>query len=126
VPPKRSVEDIGFKTPVSFPPPYYVGYLNSRPVQEALGVPRNFSVENMNVKFGVIGYDDPLGGHVEDIGYLLDHEVNVALIYGDRDYSSNCRSSFLSSRVQILKSNKGLEVRQSARPSSSRMRLYSN
>jgi hypothetical protein len=77
--------------PSPFPPQYYIGYLNSRPVQEALGVPRNFTVENMNVNYGATGYDELLGGHLEEIGFLVDQGVSVALIYGDRDYSNNCK-----------------------------------
>jgi hypothetical protein len=78
------------KNPDPFPPPYFVGYLNSKPVQEALGVPRNFTVQNMNVEYGTLTYDDVLGGHIENMGYVLDQGVKVALVYGDRDYSNNC------------------------------------
>lgn len=85
------------KSPNPFPDPFYVGYLNSREVQQALGVPRNFTSSNQNVDAAFTGYDDSVGGRIEDIGYLLDSGVKVALVYGDRDYSNNCMKSFLVS-----------------------------
>jgi hypothetical protein len=94
---QRSTADIGMMVPSPFPTQYYVEYLNSRPVQEALGVPRNFTTENMNVNFGATGYDDVLGGPLENMGYLVDQGISVALIYGDRDYSNNCTSIYYQS-----------------------------
>lgn len=68
-----------------------MGYLNSQKVQQALGVPRNFTEENLQANVMFTGYDALMGGHLENIGYLLDRGINVALAYGDRDYSNNCR-----------------------------------
>jgi hypothetical protein len=90
---QRNTADVATKLPDSFPPPYYIGYLNTQAAQQALGVPRNFTADNINVESAFNSYDEPLGGHVEDIGYLLDKGVNVALVYGDRDYLNNCKSA---------------------------------
>jgi hypothetical protein len=68
-----------------------VGYLNSQTVQQALGVPRNFTEENFPVYVALTDYDALMGGHLENIGYLLNRGINVALAYGDRDYSNNCK-----------------------------------
>ncbi|RDI87950.1 hypothetical protein Vi05172_g1738 [Venturia inaequalis] len=86
---KQSTTDVTQKRPSAFPPPYYIGYLNNQMVQEALGVPRNFTEDNFQVSIMLTGYDEMLGGHLENIGYLLDRGINVAMAYGDRDYSNN-------------------------------------
>ena len=64
-----------------------VGYLAQRHVQEALGVPLNYTevVESVNQMFSRIG-DHARGGFIEDMGYLLDSGVKIAMMYGDRDY----------------------------------------
>ncbi|KAF2430909.1 putative carboxypeptidase S1 [Tothia fuscella] len=85
----RSKSDVTALMPDSFPPPYYIGYLNSRPVQQELGVPKNFTVDNEQVGFATDSYDALLGKPLEDMGFLLDRGVNVALLYGDRDYLNN-------------------------------------
>ena len=41
---QRSAFDITLPTPASFPPPYSMAYFNQRWVQEALGVPVNFTL----------------------------------------------------------------------------------
>jgi hypothetical protein len=84
------VTDITLQRPSPFPAPYYIGYLNSQTVQQALGVPRNFTENNFQVSVMLTDYDALMGGHLEDMGYLLDRGINVALAYGDRDYSNNC------------------------------------
>jgi carboxypeptidase C (cathepsin A) len=73
-----------------FPVPYYQGYLARRDVQVALGVPVNFTniANGVYETFDVTG-DDARGGYVEDIGFLLDAGVKVAMVYGDRDYMCN-------------------------------------
>jgi hypothetical protein len=74
----------------SFPPMYLLGYLNQHHVQKALGVPVNFTWASPAVgeAFHATG-DMPRAGFLEDIAYVLDHGVRVAMMYGDRDYACN-------------------------------------
>lgn len=71
----------------AFPTNYWTGFLNQQWVQKALGVPVNHSseAEIVSMAFGITG-DFTKGGLVEDIGYVLDRGVKVALMYGDRDW----------------------------------------
>jgi Serine carboxypeptidase len=90
---QRSKTDIAHKGPDPFPTPYHIGYLNSAPVQLALGVPLNFTDDSTAVDGGFADTADQiLGGTLDDLGYLLDQGVKVALVYGDRDYSYNCKA----------------------------------
>ena len=73
-----------------FPPPYSAGFLNQHWVQKALGVPVNHSFVSVAVNEGFTYTADGVkGGLVEDIAYILDHGVRVAMMYGDRDYACN-------------------------------------
>jgi hypothetical protein len=71
------------------------GFLNQRWVQSALGVPLNFSdgVESVFEAFHGIG-DYARGGFLEDLAYILDQGIKVAMVYGDRDYVSSHLQSF--------------------------------
>ncbi|KKA24837.1 Carboxypeptidase D [Rasamsonia emersonii CBS 393.64] len=82
--------DIAHPANDPFPPQYLKGYLNQRHVQAALGVPVNHSSYSRTVAnvFQLTG-DEPRGGYLEDIAYVLDHGMRVALVYGDRDYACN-------------------------------------
>ncbi|RDW78733.1 putative carboxypeptidase S1 [Aspergillus mulundensis] len=87
----RGYYDIAHFDPDPFPPPYYLGYLSQHWVQEALGVPINFteSVDSVYAGFSYTG-DYPrsdVRGYLEDIAYVLDSGIKVALVYGDRDYA---------------------------------------
>jgi carboxypeptidase C (cathepsin A) len=74
-----------------FPPNYYVGYLNRRHVQEALGVPVNFSNHGAYAPYSAFHAtgDYPRGGFLEDLSSLIDSGIKVAMVYGDRDYACN-------------------------------------
>ncbi|KAK2742341.1 hypothetical protein FQN57_005429 [Myotisia sp. PD_48] len=76
-----------------FPPQYYLGYLQQPHVQEAIGAPVNFSAFAPAVGNAFSSTGDYLRpdirGYLEDIAYLLDSGVKVALVYGDRDYICN-------------------------------------
>ncbi|OKL55700.1 hypothetical protein UA08_09058 [Talaromyces atroroseus] len=68
-------------------------YIFTSKVQQALGVPVNFTLLSNNVgkAFNLTSdYSrrDPLGS-IGDIAYLLEHNVQVALLYGDRDFDCN-------------------------------------
>ncbi|KNG80423.1 carboxypeptidase S1 [Aspergillus nomiae NRRL 13137] len=87
----RGYYDISHFDPDPFPPPYYFGFLNQHWVQGALGVPINFteSVDSVYNGFSATG-DYPrsdVRGYLEDIAYVLDSGIKVALVYGDRDYA---------------------------------------
>ncbi|KAK0715340.1 Alpha/Beta hydrolase protein [Lasiosphaeris hirsuta] len=86
----RNVFDIAATYPGSFPPKWAAGYLNSLDVQQALGVPLNFSAFGVgpSTAFTATG-DFILGRNVEILGELLNKGVKVALVYGDRDYQCN-------------------------------------
>jgi hypothetical protein len=65
------------------------GFLSKNWVQSALGVPLNYteSVNSVFDAFNDIG-DYARGGFLEDLAYILDQGIKVAMVYGDRDYVS--------------------------------------
>jgi Serine carboxypeptidase len=85
-----SYYDIAAPSTSSFPHEYFVGFLAQRWVQDALGVPLNFTESSSSVytAFNRIG-DTIRGGLLEDIAYVLDSGIKVALVYGDRDFACN-------------------------------------
>lgn len=86
----RNYYDIGQKDPDPFTFPFYVGWLNQPHVQAALGVPLNFTQSNGAVSSTFRGIGDyPRPGWLEDLAYLLERGIKVALVYGDRDYACN-------------------------------------
>ena len=86
----RDVFDIARPLPNAFPPKYAAGFLNSAEVQAALGVPLNFTGFSTAVSNGFIATGDFVrGGNLEALGRLLDRNIKVALVYGDRDYQCN-------------------------------------
>ncbi|KAH7122618.1 Alpha/Beta hydrolase protein [Dendryphion nanum] len=82
--------DVSAPSAASFPPPWYAGWLNQPHVQRDLGVPLNWTQSNSAVAqaFRSIG-DYPRPGWKEDLAYLLESGIKVALVYGDRDYACN-------------------------------------
>jgi hypothetical protein len=82
--------DIGHPARDPFPPPYYRGYLNRPYVQSAIGAVVNHSDVSVTVANAFQRTaDKPRGGYLEDIAYVLDRGMKVALMYGDRDYACN-------------------------------------
>ena len=84
--------DIAAPSADPFPPQYYVGYLAQAYVQQALGVPINFTESTNGVYYafnnvGDYARADIRGGYLQDLAYLLNNGVKVALMYGDRDYA---------------------------------------
>ena len=90
----RNYYDIAAIDPDPFPPPYYIGYLARPDVQQALGARINYTESN-NAVGGAFYYtsdyerEDIRGGYLQDLAYLLDNGVKVAMMYGDRDYACN-------------------------------------
>lgn len=90
--------DIASPAAAAFPPPWYTGFLVQPHVQQALGVPLNWTQSNSAVSraFRAIG-DYPRPGWKEDLEYLLESGIKVSLMYGDRDYACNWYSGELVS-----------------------------
>ncbi|KAJ5602725.1 hypothetical protein N7537_005681 [Penicillium hordei] len=89
----RGYYDITHKNPDPFPPSYFLGWLNQHWVQGALGVPINFTESSNGAynAFKSVG-DYPrsdVHGYLEDLAYVLDSGIKVALVYGDSDYACN-------------------------------------
>ncbi|KIX04314.1 uncharacterized protein Z518_05181 [Rhinocladiella mackenziei CBS 650.93] len=86
----RSVYDISQDMLDPFPDSLYLEYLNQLSVQEAIGVPVNYTQDSMAVftAFNTTG-DYARDGVIQDLVDLLHSGVRVALIYGDRDYVCN-------------------------------------
>lgn len=70
----------------------YLGFLNQKHVQDALGVPVNFSANAPVVAkaFSLTG-DNVKGGSREALASIMDAGVPVTMMYGDRDYACNCK-----------------------------------
>lgn len=87
----RGYYDITHKNPDPFPPNYFLGFLNQHWVQGALGVPINFTESIDSVYEGFQSTGDysraDVRGYLDDIAYVLDSGIKVALVYGDRDYA---------------------------------------
>ncbi|KAF2012646.1 alpha/beta-hydrolase [Aaosphaeria arxii CBS 175.79] len=82
--------DVSAPSAASYPPPWYAGWLNQPHVQQGLGVPLNWTQSNSAVSQAFRGIGDyPRPGWKEDLAYLLDSGIKVALVYGDRDYACN-------------------------------------
>jgi hypothetical protein len=64
--------------------------LNNAEIQQALGVPLNWTGQSIPVAVGFNATGDFILGHgLRKLGNLLDRGVKVALVYGDRDYQCN-------------------------------------
>lgn len=86
----RGVYDIRHPANDPTPPNYMIEYLNQASVQEALGVPVNFTMSNAAVYFAFQDYGDFVrGDYLEDLGDLLDSGVRVNIFSGDADYICN-------------------------------------
>ena len=90
----RNPYDFAAIDPDPFPPNYYLGYLSQAYVQAALGVPVNFTDESNPPYFafsdtGDFARSTVNGGYLQDLAFILDSGIKVALIYGDRDYICN-------------------------------------
>lgn len=77
----------------AFPGFEFLDYLADEQVLEELGVPVNFTVLSNTVgkAFNLTGdypRQDPRG-YFEDIATLLDSGIQVAMVYGDRDFACN-------------------------------------
>lgn len=94
--PQVSAFDVAIATPDQCP--YYLPvaeYLNTPKIQSALGLPLNWTWDS-DVVTAVFGFPTtlPLNGTgdgfrqagLDNINYLLQNDVKIAMLYGDRDY----------------------------------------
>ena len=87
----RDEYDIRELTPDPFPYSFYVDYLNTPKVQQAIGAYVNFSESNSAVgsAFGSTGDDDREEGTIEAIRKLIKSGIYVVTFAGDADYNCN-------------------------------------
>ena len=86
----RGVYDIRHPYDDPTPPEYFPDYLNLADVQDALGVNLNYSESNNAIYWAFQQTGDFVyPNFIEDVEYLLDQGVRVALYYGDADYICN-------------------------------------
>lgn len=86
----RSIYDISQNMLDPFPQSHHLEYLNQVTVQEAIGVPVNYTQDSLAVfsAFNTTG-DYARNEIIADLVDLLQSGVRIALIYGDRDYICN-------------------------------------
>lgn len=90
----RDEYDIRELSPDPFPYSYYVDYLNTPKVQQAIGAFVNFSESNSAVgnAFGSTGDDDRESGTIAAVRSLVEDGIYVVQFAGDADY--NCKFFF--------------------------------
>lgn len=80
----RSPYDIRARDTADYEPSYWIDYVNTAAVQNALGVDLNYtSATSLQVLEGFLTTGDWALNKLPDIEKLLEHGVRVALIYGD-------------------------------------------
>ncbi|CAK1362107.1 unnamed protein product [Cercospora beticola] len=87
----RDEYDIRELSPDPFPYSYYVDYLNTPKVQQAIGAFVNFSESNSAVgnAFGSTGDDDRESGTIAAVRSLVEDGIYVVQFAGDADYNCN-------------------------------------
>lgn len=87
----RDEYDIRELMPDSFPPEFYVDYLNTPTVQAAIGAFVNFTESSPTVSdaFGLTGDDGREDNTVEDMRALVAQNLTVVMYTGDADYNCN-------------------------------------
>ncbi|KAJ4252928.1 hypothetical protein NW762_010834 [Fusarium torreyae] len=86
----RGTYDIRHKSGEDVPPDNWRPWLNTAPVQNALGVDLNYTSGNLIYTAFTLSGDFAVG-YMKDIEELLELDVQVALVYGDADYICNWR-----------------------------------
>ncbi|KAI8268584.1 hypothetical protein K4K58_004676 [Colletotrichum sp. SAR11_239] len=84
----RGTYDIRFRSGEDVPPNYWRPYLNTGPVQNALGVDLNYTSNNLLYTAYTLSGDFAVG-YLPDIEKLLELDVQVSLVFGDADYICN-------------------------------------
>ena len=88
---ERDEYDVRYLSPDPFPPTYYVDYLNTPEVQEAIGAYVNYSESNnaVSLAFANTGDDDRELGTVAAAKRIYDAGITMVQYYGDADYVCN-------------------------------------
>lgn len=88
---KRDENDIRYLAPDPFPPQFYVDYLNTPKVQQAIGAYVNYSDYNNAVAtaFSTTGDDGRVLTTITDMKKLIDANLTVVMYFGDADYNCN-------------------------------------
>jgi len=85
----RDVYDIRQKSPSPFPSWAFLEYLNTAQVQQALGIPINYTDINPVLSTFISTGDHLRGTQLPALGRLLSRGIRVSLIYGDADFICN-------------------------------------
>ncbi|GME33913.1 carboxypeptidase s1 [Neofusicoccum parvum] len=84
----RGTYDIRYRDGEDVPPDFWRAYLNTAPIQNALGVDLNYTSSNLIYNaFSLSG--DFAAPYLPDLEKLLEWDVQVSLVYGDADYICN-------------------------------------
>ncbi|KAF7589545.1 hypothetical protein BBP40_004168 [Aspergillus hancockii] len=84
----RGTYDIRKASGQDVPPSHWRDYLNTGPVQNALGVDVNYTSSNLiYTAFSLSG--DFAAPYLPDLEKLLELDIHVSLVYGDADYICN-------------------------------------
>ncbi|KAK5131352.1 hypothetical protein LTR08_001018 [Meristemomyces frigidus] len=89
--PDRDEYDVRELQPDPFPYEFFVDYLNTPKVQQAIGAYVNYSESSSTVStaFVTSGDDDRESGTIEDVRKLVEQGVYVVQYAGDADYNCN-------------------------------------
>lgn len=83
----RSNFDMAHLKPDPYPPSYANTYFNQEWVQRDLGVAVNYTSSLLSNNVLIYATGDPVRiNGLEKLQYLLDNDVKVVMMYGDRDY----------------------------------------
>jgi carboxypeptidase C (cathepsin A) len=86
----RSIYDISQSSLDPFPASHYLEYLNTFPVQAAIGAQVNYTQSSEMVFGSFVNTGDYVrGGQIDDLAALLAAGIRVAFMYGDRDFICN-------------------------------------
>lgn len=78
--------------PDPYPYGYQAGYFNQQTIQQALGVPLNFSAQSNAAAFAIEGTTgDGARANITNLDFVVQNGVKVAMIHGDRDLRCNCK-----------------------------------
>ncbi|KAH8889062.1 alpha/beta-hydrolase [Thozetella sp. PMI_491] len=85
-----STFDIRALRRAEIPPTYWYDYVNLESTQNSLGVDLNYTNPSNAIAYGFDYTGDHVYMHImEDLEAILDYGVQIALVYGDADYSCN-------------------------------------
>jgi len=76
----------------TYPTEHNTAFFNQPWVQAELGVPLNYTRGSNTIQGAFLTVaGDIVRYNTSYLSNLLDNDVNVAMVYGDRDYRCNCK-----------------------------------